>query len=94
MPETCTRTPFGGRTLAAARWKCDEVVITRRGITPSSKTRPASYTSARKPSRARTRCCTPRSMTVQVSISITRGRMSSGIARSSPPMSKVTPWLR
>ena len=40
MPDTCTRTPFGGRTLAASRWKWDEVVMTRRGITPSSKTRP------------------------------------------------------
>ena len=94
MPETCTRTPLGGRIPAAARWKWDDVATTPRGTTPSANTCPASYTSARKASSVRTRCWTPRSMVVQVSISMTRGRMSSGNARSSPPMSKVTPWSR
>ena len=58
------RTRARGRRSAAGRWRPrggsgSEVVITARGITPSSKTCPASYTSARKRSSARTRCWTP-----------------------------------
>ena len=86
---------WAGRTPAAARWKWDDVATTPRGASRRrANTCPASYTSARNASSARTRCWTPRSMVVQVSISMTRGRMSSGNARSSPPMSKVTPWSR
>ena len=66
----------------------------RAGPPRRANTCPASYTSARNASSARTRCWTPRSIVDQVSISMTRGRMSSGNARSSPPMSKVTPWSR
>ena len=92
MPDTCTRTPFGGTTPCITRWKCGELATTRRGITPSSKTLPSEYTSARNASSALTRWATPASITAHSSASRMRGTMSSGNGRSSPPMSKVTPW--
>ncbi len=42
MPATWMRTPLGLFTPAATRWKCDDVVTTARGTTPSSNTRPVS----------------------------------------------------
>lgn len=41
---------------------------------------------------ARTRCLLPASTWANSSACITRGTMSSGKGRSSPPISKVTPW--
>ena len=79
----------------AARWKCLEVVMTLRGTTPSATTRAAAVDVGQErlergdplPHAALDRL-------LQLSSSMTRGRMSSGKGCSSPPTSKVTPWSR
>ncbi len=95
MPETCTRTPLGGtdpgggavevRAGGDHAARHDAVGEDLPGVVDVGEERLQ---------RVHPLLRRLRSIVDHVSVSITRGTMSSGNGRSSPPMSKVTPWSR